>query len=92
MVEGNHIFIPMIPTLHEKFNSYWLCNDCLYKTFNFIQPERSKREDLNCDNCKKRPVFNCCFGRFLHAQDDSCDEYQFRMRCSEHCRNAVRDK
>jgi hypothetical protein len=56
------------------------------------QPERSKREDLNCENCKIPRIFNCCWGENRHKNDESCDYYKFKMRCSEHCRNAVRDK
>ena len=54
------------------------------------QPERSKREDLKCDNCKIPRVFNCC--GYPHKNDESCDEYNFKMRCSEHCGNTVRGK
>lgn len=57
------------------------------------QPERSKREDLNCDNCKIPRIFNCCFnGVGKHSNDESCEEFKFKMRCSEHCGNTVRDK
>lgn len=55
------------------------------------QPERSKREDLNCDNCKIPRVFNCCWMKERHENNESCQQYQFKMRCSEHCSNAVRE-
>ncbi len=47
------------------------------------QPERSKREDLDCDIPR---VFNCCWVDVLtarHKNDETCDEYKFKMRCSE---------
>ena len=70
--------------------------NCKNKPRCFDQPERSKREDLKCNNCKIPRVFNCCWSNdginWQHKNDESCDEYNFKMRCSEHCGNTVRDK
>ena len=65
-----------------------------YKYWKFIQPERSKREDIFVCKC-----IDTCVLKSL--KDDSKNDYsklqcchceQLVMRCSEHCRNAVRGK
>ncbi len=56
------------------------------------QPERSKREDLDCNKCDK---YLKCFAIMTCR---SCLEIlspyidRSKMRCSEHCGNTVRDK
>lgn len=63
-----------------------------YKFWKIIQPERSKREDIFVCQCK-----DVCILKSIN--DDSLNDYsklscchckQIMMRCSEHCRNAVR--
>jgi len=51
------------------------------------QPERSKREDLDCEKCKdiKKGIEWECPSRFIDYLDQS------KMRCSEHCGNTVRE-
>jgi hypothetical protein len=64
-----------------------ICNDChgivliVLDVINcFIQPERSKREDLDCKKCQdnKFIIENQCCGCLVDYLDES------KMRCSEH--------
>ena len=90
---------------HNRDTSYMLCGSCwpplkeqlditqniIVK--NFIQPERSKREDLDCYKCRlikdtiELPICNhtnecdSCFGLLKLIY-----EYKNKMRCSEHYR------
>lgn len=66
----------------------------MFKYWKIIQPERSKREDIFVCQCLNTCVLNS-------LEDDSKNDYtklncchcrQLVMRCSEHCRNAVRGK
>jgi len=78
-------------------SSGYLCKPCfanlnkyLHECYlQFIQPERSKREDLDCKECEriKENVYSqicthCDIDQYL---DES------KMRCSEHCGNTVRE-
>lgn len=60
------------------------------------QPERSKREDLHHKDCIPWIKHNCWHPydkRHTCEYKEDCDQIVgARMRCSEHCRNAVRDK
>jgi len=76
-------------------SSGYLCKPCfanlnkyLHECYlQFIQPERSKREDLDCEKCKdiKKGIEWECPSRFIDYLDQS------KMRCSEHCGNTVRE-
>lgn len=70
--------------------------DCSVDNFCPNQPERSKREDLHHKDCIPWIKHNCWHGydqRHLCEYKEDCDNIVgARMRCSEHCRNAVRDK
>jgi hypothetical protein len=84
------------------------CNDCFRKFIEldkeFIQPDRSKREDLHC--CKDLEIVQRAI---TYVHEDRCGYYygkdcvgicvdlrdlckRYKMRCSEHCGNTVRDK
>lgn len=89
----------------------WLCDDCCVEFSNisrekhyellldFIQPERSKREDLDCcERLKQLDELECSLVDYIpgynHPQLDFVKELlqEAKMRCSEHCGNTVRDK
>ena len=85
---------------------YKLLNECLHECYlQFIQPERSKREDSYCcQNQEKRTEIwkrICVLRRFNQKNRGKLFGYssewlqelkQYEMRCSEHCGNTVRDK
>lgn len=63
----------------------------------FFQPERSKREDLDC-NCNDLEYLHNRYENYIAEYDDKCAAIierllkKSKMRCSEHCGNTVRDK
>jgi hypothetical protein len=74
-------------------DGYCCCRDGLYSSpINIcpvcgFQPERSKREDLDCEQCKKlinQLDYIVCDGCWMHL-----DKYidKSKIRCSEHCEN-----
>ena|ERR1700691_1451142 len=74
-------------TYQGKDYGYAMCVKCYP-----IQPERSKREDLDCKNCDKvfAKVPNGCYIGCFKKLEPYLDKS--KMRCSEHCGNTVRDK
>lgn len=89
---------PIMPRYETR--CHYLCDPCGDKYSevltlahdNFIQPERSKREDLDC--CKRLKILESfdkhnddCFSHQCDVKclliDDLIQEY--KMRCSEHC-------
>ena len=86
------------------YDEWNLCDKCEKLFFDmvesFFQPERSKREDLDC--CKRLQEITDMAHRYeIYAVRDvnydivRIHQYliqEAKMRCSEHCGNTVRDK
>ena len=72
-------------------STFQVCLQCLSKISDFIQPERSKREDFVCDH-KCNWVHSSIGWKDGRTDPDTKGECKTKMRCSEHCGNTVRDK
>jgi hypothetical protein len=64
----------------------------IIKQFIFVQPDRSKREDLHHKDCIPIISNNCWHVGNECELKEKCDrKVGARMRCSEHCGNTVRE-